>query len=82
MSKILQFGKKNNKLTHESRLEKRINFMKRNMTPEQKNEMDNMMMNCLSGIIESETGNKPIIEKEGESIKITTEEPTINWKKK
>ena len=63
-------------------LEKRVKFMKKNMTPEEKDEMDNMMMNCLSGIIESETGNKPIIEKEGESIKITTEEPTINWKKK
>ena len=36
------------------------------------------MMNCLSGIIESETGNKPIIKKEGESIKITTEERKIN----
>ncbi len=37
-------------------LEKRMNYMKKIITPEQRNEMDNKMMECLGGIIESETG--------------------------
>lgn len=48
------------------------------MTPEQKEEFDDMAINCLSNIIESNTGVKPEIEKEGDFIKVTTEEPTIN----
>ena len=48
------------------------------MTPEQNKEFDDMAINCLSDIIESNTGVKPEIEKEGDFIKVTTEEPTIN----
>ena len=57
---------------------KRMKMMREYMTPEQNKEFEDMTINCLSDIIESNTGVKPEIEKEGDFIKVTTEEPTIN----
>ena len=57
---------------------KRIKMMKEYMTPEQNKEFDDMAIYCLSDMIEVDTGVKPEIEKEGDFIKVTTEEPTIN----
>ena len=63
---------------HSEYMLKKIRMMKEHMTPEQTEEFDKMAIDCLSGIIESNTGVKPEIEKEGDFIKVTTEEPTIN----
>lgn len=59
-------------------LSRRMKMMREYMTPEQNEKFDNMTINCLSDIIESDIGVKPEIEKEGDFIKVTTEEPTIN----
>ena len=63
---------------HAEYMLKKIRLMKEHMTPEQTEEFDKMAIDCLSGIIETDTGVKPEIEKEGDFIKVATEEPTIN----
>ena len=63
---------------HSEYMLKKIRMMKEYMTPEQNKEFEDMTINCLSDIIESNTGVKPEIEKEGDFIKVATEEPTIN----
>lgn len=57
---------------------KRMKMMREYMTPEQNEEFDNMAISCFSDIVESDTGVKPEIEKEGGFIKVTVEEPIIN----
>jgi hypothetical protein len=63
---------------HMECLLKRIKILKEFGTPEVNAELERLSMAVLSDIIETETGVKPEIEKSGEFIKVTTEEPTIN----